>query len=326
MANTANVSNNNGRCRIRVRCPVTNDDLQKSFGRFDNPQDKHDAQGVCLKINQAILNNDWSGDIGDYLPEGVESGPKPLLTLLQAKYEKNPSAPLKALINKLEGKKELRTKGAVKKFIGDMNLKASSTNRYRAEISSVRPDLVETTKARRETKKNPKPFQETQRDAILKHFEGTQYEHYVWTLFKTGMRPSELLALTLKDFVKQGEHYHIEINKNINKGVLKLQTKDKRDRILPLTEADWLKAREPYLENENLYRGFHHANFRRRSWTKALNQIGIDYLPPYNARHTAISGYLMNGHTGIEAARIFGNSPRIIDERYANIIRRPKPV
>ena len=144
------------------------------------------------------------------------------------------------------------------------------------------------------------------------------------------MRQGEWRALKRTDFKKvstpDGPSFLISVNKNLNANGLQLQTKDRRDRLVPLGEEDWLTAKMAITEYGKVYRGMDLNNFRSRHWKKAVEEVTGVYKVPYTMRSTAISKYLNEGGTYTMAARIFGNSAVIIEQRYAGLVGVLKPI
>jgi integrase len=61
-------------------------------------------------------------------------------------------------------------------------------------------------------------------------------------------------------------------------------------------------------------------NFRRRAWTQVLKAAGVRYRSPYKSRGTAASHALAAGVDYISVANALGNSPKVLHDRYADII------
>ena len=61
-------------------------------------------------------------------------------------------------------------------------------------------------------------------------------------------------------------------------------------------------------------------NFRRRAWTQVLKAAGVTYRKPYTTRSTAASHAIASGQNYVNVAKAVGNSPKVLHDRYVNII------
>ena len=320
MAYSIKVREHYGRCLIRFKCPITGKQTSKTFGAFSDPVEKHIADGVAIALTKAVTSGNWTGDWEDYLPEDVKVRNKPLIELLEAKAKGKKVCVEKTIVRALRDRPTVKTPADVKRFLDSLDCKAATTNRYRAAIAAVRPDLVDGVKKRRLTKRLPEPWEEHQKNAIIEYFADTEYQEWVWMCFKTGMRPGEVKALVPADFIQNKKGYFISVTKNLNANGLQDKPKNGKDRLVPLSYQDWLRASTAVTEWGDWHHKLDINNFRERQWQRALKELGFERRKPYTMRHTAISEYLCNGGSYATAANWFGTSGTIIEKHYAGLI------
>jgi len=66
------------------------------------------------------------------------------------------------------------------------------------------------------------------------------------------------------------------------------------------------------------------TRFRERAWKRVIEELGIDYMKPYNTRKSAITNALIRGLDPITVAQAVGNSPATIFRSYVNHIKVPE--
>ena len=128
---------------------------------------------------------------------------------------------------------------------------------------------------------------------LIENAEG-QFKNYLAIAFYTGMRPGEILALTISDI--NFKEMIITINKRIRKGVIDTPKTTNSIRKVPI-----LKELKPYLEdliqkakekkvfnlfttkNNNLY---YSSDKLHKSWYSLLEKCNIKKIVMYNTRHT----------------------------------------
>ncbi|MEL6470072.1 MAG: hypothetical protein AAFQ74_10115 [Cyanobacteria bacterium J06623_4] len=326
MTYSIKVRNHYGRCLIRFKCPLTGKSVSRTFNDYNDPLQRYEAEGVALKIQEALNNHTWDGDWTPYLPQDVKSRNKPLIDALKQKAGTRRNCIELTVAKKLENCPPMKTPADLKRWLDKQTCKNSSRNRYRTAICAVRPDLCEGTKKLKENKTQPDPWEEHEREAICSAFEGTKYEYYVWGLFKTGMRPGEFKALLPADFTKNRKGYMVRVTKGITKNGAKDSTKTGKERLVPMHECDWLRLKQAVTENHEFYHRINDENFRKRTWYPALKKLGLKKKKPYTTRHTAITEYLCRGGSYNEAGRIFGNSGVTIEKSYAGFVGTMTPV
>ncbi|NJL97900.1 MAG: site-specific integrase [Synechococcaceae cyanobacterium SM2_3_2] len=182
-----------------------------------------------------------------------------------------------------------------------------------------------------------KAFTRAERDLILDTFrtwERYSYYHpYVYFLFFTGARPSEVTALQWRhdkgshilfeqgvvdgEFgleVRQGlktqEHRRFPINKQLRTFLdsIKPNNASANDLIFPSPEG----------------RHIDQHNFCNRAWKSVLGKCGVEYRNPYQTRHTFITltldATLPDGSKidVKDVAKWVGNTPEVIYKHYAS--------
>jgi integrase len=150
----------------------------------------------------------------------------------------------------------------------------------------------------------PDPFEEEERDAIVAYFRQKVpfYYSFVYTMFFTGMRPSEALALQWGDIDLRRRA--ISISKSLyleEEGSTKTGGSERQIRIVA-DVAEYLKKTKPLHVTEDTYvflnqegRPINFHTCRKKVWYRALRATGMRQRKPYTMRHTFISVGLTNG-------------------------------
>ena len=143
------------------------------------------------------------------------------------------------------------------------------------------------------TKKEMKPFTKEEVAVLLENAKG-QFKNYLAIAFYTGMRPGEIIALTISDI--DFENKTININKRIRKGVIGTPKTKNSIRKIPL--MDELK---PYLEEQvkiakdkktfTLFttknaKPYYSSDKLHKMWYDLLKKCNIKKRVMYNTRHT----------------------------------------
>jgi integrase len=175
----------------------------------------------------------------------------------------------------------------------------------------------------------PDPFEEQERDAIIAYFRQKVpfYYPFVYTLFFTGMRPSEALGLCWGDVdLRRGE---ISISKSRYLGAESGTKTEGSERVIKLhaTVVDVLKSIKPlhvtedspvFLNHNGEPVDFH--TWRAKIWYRALRAKEIRVRKPYTMRHTFISVGLTNGVKIKWLAEYCGTSVAMIEKHYGKYL------
>ena len=174
------------------------------------------------------------------------------------------------------------------------------------------------------------PFTGEERDKILSYFKTkTAYVDYtfIFTLFWTGMRPSEAIALRWSDIdLRLGK---ASITKSRHLGAEaspKTRASTRTIKLLPAV-VDVLNQLYPLRATEDDYvfiddqgKTFDAQQWMWRHWNKVLRAIGVRQRKFYNTRHTFISTSLTAGVNIKWLSEHTGTSIRMIEERYGKYI------
>jgi len=176
----------------------------------------------------------------------------------------------------------------------------------------------------------PDPFTEEERDALIAHFRETGPFYYalVYTLFFTGMRPSEALALRWGDVDLKRREIQITKSRYLDKEAgTKTAASEREIKILPklaevLSEIKPLDVTEEthvFLNQNGQPINFH--TWRAKIWYRALRAKKIRERKPYTMRHTFISVGLSNGANPKWLGDYCGTSLTMIEKHYGKYIR-----
>jgi integrase len=186
-----------------------------------------------------------------------------------------------------------------------------------------------------EDKTDIDPFTRAERQAIISGFENNRYYAYyspvVRFLFCTGCRPSEAAGLQWKHITTDDIIFDQAVVDSVRGRVLKDGLKTQLKRKFPINKQlrQLLTAHQPsqarrsdlvFPSPEGQFMNFH--NFRNRGWSAVLEELGIRYRKPYQARHTFITHCLEEGISVSQVAKWVGNSPEIIMKHYAGTLAR----
>ena len=176
---------------------------------------------------------------------------------------------------------------------------------------------------------NPDPFTAEERDVILKHFRQKHafYYPFVATLFGTGARQSEIIALRWGDIdLKAGT---LSISKSHYMGENRTKTAAS-ERVIDIAAPvlDALKPIKPLHVTETDYvfknsegRAINEDKWRKKYWYRALRVLEIRPRKFYATRHTFISAGLSNGVNPQWLAEYCGTSVAMIEKHYGRYIK-----
>jgi integrase len=176
----------------------------------------------------------------------------------------------------------------------------------------------------------PDPFSAEERDTILKHFKGKHafYYPFLSTLFGTGARPSEIIALRWGDVDLKAGVLSITKSRYMDTDSPTKTAASEREialgepivsairstKPLHVTERDFVfKNREGNSINEDKWRG--------KYWYRALRACGIRARKFYATRHTFISDALSHGVNPQWLAEYCGTSLAMIQKHYGRYIK-----
>lgn len=195
---------------------------------------------------------------------------------------------------------------------------------------------AEVLKITKDSDSEPDPLTPEERDAVLgwleKRYTDRQRAIYLYYVlgFWTGMRPSEMIALEMRDVMLSTNR--VSVSKLISKGQLQSYTKTKKNRVVLMNEFS-RAAFEELLElgkekpvSHKLiwtYRapdGFKSLTTFRDRLNEAFVGAGIRVRSTYSMRHTYASVCLMAGITPAFVAQQVGNTVPVLLSRYAKWI------
>lgn len=172
------------------------------------------------------------------------------------------------------------------------------------------------------------PFSQTEADKIIAEFYKSRdktFAAYFEFAFWTGMRTSEILALTWGDV--DWNEKTVRVNKAQSKGLLNNQTKTGRERFVILNDQAQSALKNmksvTFLQGEQIFlsprtgKPFATDKAPRVEFTAVLKKLGIRHRPAYNTRHTYATICLMAGMNPIFVADQLGHSKEILFKNYS---------
>jgi integrase len=177
----------------------------------------------------------------------------------------------------------------------------------------------------------PDPFTTEERDKILGYFKAktspVDYS-FLLTLFWTGMRPSEAIALRWSDIDLARGKASITKSRHMKaEAPTKTRASVRTASLLPavveaLDQIYQLRATEDdYVFHDSSGNPLDAQDWMWKHWNKALRACGVRQRKFYNTRHTYISTAVTAGVNLKWVSEQTGTSIRMIEERYGRYIR-----
>lgn len=179
----------------------------------------------------------------------------------------------------------------------------------------------------------PDPFTEKERDQILSYFQERYWPSwprevaFIFALFWTGARPSELTARRWRDL--DPHTGRLSISSSLTEGEegqTKTAASERVIRLLPPVLA-YLRAIKPLRvqPDEFIFMGrkgrpIDHESFGEHQFQGALTALRIRHRDFYHTRHTYISVMLTHGENVKKIAETVGTSEYMIYRRYGKYI------
>jgi len=180
----------------------------------------------------------------------------------------------------------------------------------------------------RAQRSRPDPFTAQERDKILGHFRETDFFYFPWvfTLFHTGMRPSELSALEWSDI--DLEAGRLWITKSRSRGAVASPKTAKSHRQIEVTPGvvqvlRLLPSRALGIKTAFLNKYGDPVDSKKwGEWylTPALKKLEVRHRKAYSMRHTFITEMVKAGHNLKAIADYCGTSAAMIEENYCGTL------
>ena len=174
----------------------------------------------------------------------------------------------------------------------------------------------------------PDPFNVTERDAIIAYFRDNDFFYFPWvfTLFHTGMRPSEASALEWGDVdLNMGR---IWITKSRSRGAVAAPKTAKSHRHIQVS-ADVVSVLRLLpsrgLGISTVFLNKYGEPVDSKKWgewylTPALKKLSIRHRRAYSMRHTFITEMVRAGHKLKAIADYCGTSAAMVEENYCGTL------
>lgn len=200
-----------------------------------------------------------------------------------------------------------------------ISLRGAFSLAHEDEIIDRNP--VSRMKNQKHQKPPPDPFSREEADTIIAHLyahEDPIHAAYFEFAFYSGLRPSEMLALTWDDVdFRQG---YVRVEKALSKGRMNDRTKTAVVRDVLLNERSRNAMQQAkamtFLAGGSVFRSSRYHNqeqfktekAQRLVFTRALKKLGIRHRRAYNTRHTYATMLLMAGVNPTFVAAQLGHS------------------
>lgn len=236
-----------------------------------------------------------------------------------------------------------RTSNAAKRVLTQLNACCNWGVKSKLIASNPFTGMAQEIKIPPRTGDDIDPFSLSERDAIIEAYQQcTRYSHYynfIRFLFFTGCRPGEACALRWEHITQDctsilfcetyNSRYHLHkdtkthrsrrfpCNTVLKELLLNIRTNTCKQKSLVFTTITGKQISNERVENT----GWRHLIDRL-----VLQGLVERYRPPYNTRHTFITGALDAGLTVPQVAQLVGNSPEVILRHYAGNTLASVPV
>ena len=176
----------------------------------------------------------------------------------------------------------------------------------------------------------PDPFTAEDRDAILKHFKEKYifYYPFLLTLFGTGARPSEIIALRWSDVDLKSGIMSITKSRYMDTDSPTKTVGSEREIVVAESVVSALRSVRPLhiTENDFVFKNqeghpIKADKWRGKYWCRALRACNIRPRKFYATRHTFISDALSQGLNIKWIAEYCGTSVAMIEKHYGRYIR-----
>lgn len=238
---------------------------------------------------------------------------------------------LNLLIEALKQRRSQRTKLSLSKKtvrnVVDSTLRACMRDAAKEGLPASR-EVFDKIDWPRRAKNKPDPFDYVERDEIIGYFAGKRYHGFMAMLLLSGPRPSEVVALDVRDFDPDPERETISVRVSRYLGHAsppKTAGSERTFRLHPHAAAILrreLAARgnvapdAPLFLNERGER-INQSDWPKTHWRRCLDALGIRYRRWYSTRETFISLTLSEGAAPLGVAEYCGNSLQVIESSYA---------
>ncbi len=163
-------------------------------------------------------------------------------------------------------------------------------------------------------KREMKPFSKEEVAVLLKNAEG-QFKNYLAIAFHTGMRPGEIIALTISDI--DFDNKIINVNKRIRKGVIDTPKTKNSIRKIPLMDElmPYLKKQIKIAKEKKTFtlfttknaKPYHSSDKLHNMWYELLQKCNIKNRVMYNTRHTFATQAIKRGLAIYIVSQILGH-------------------
>jgi site-specific recombinase XerD len=139
----------------------------------------------------------------------------------------------------------------------------------------------------------------------------------ILTLLDTGIRVSELCALTVKDYQQESGRLHISHGKGNKARFVYAGVRAQKAIWRYLLERDRVRPRDPLFatKTDNAL----HKNNLRHTLNQIAENAGVDNVHPHRFRHTCATEFLRNGGNVFELKRILGHEKLATVEIYLEL-------
>ena len=174
----------------------------------------------------------------------------------------------------------------------------------------------------------PDPFTAEERDRIIEYWKEKNFFYFPWvfTLFHTGMRPSEASALKWADVNLEGKEIRISKSRYMGTDSAPKTSASKRpieidDDVVEVLKV--LPSRELGIESVFVNKYGEPMNAKKWSehnWKRPLKALGIRHRKFYATRHTFITEAIKRGENLLAVAQYCGTSLAMIQNDYCGTL------
>jgi integrase len=178
-------------------------------------------------------------------------------------------------------------------------------------------------------RRRPDPFTAEERDRIIKYWIDTDFFYYPWvfTLFHTGMRPSEAAALRWDDFdleaktiiITKSRYMGTDSAPKTSGSNRTIRISDLVVKVLALLPSRPLGLK--YVFVNKFGEPMNAKKWSEHNWAEPLRKLEIRHRKFYATRHTFITETIRRGENPLAVAQYCGTSLSMIQADYCGTLR-----
>jgi integrase len=310
------------------------------YGKSLKTKSKTEAEARLKQYNRGKFGLKPIPTVGEYYKQWIETKVPPLVRPSAAKDYKTTfnahilprfrhvslaaldHAEIADFRNRLMGGRSIKT---VKNIISTFRSMYADAQRDHTDLQGRQPFAL---KWQRQIKERPDPFTAAERDKILTWWRENDFFYFPWVyvLFHTGMRPSELAGLHWSDVdlerrtlsINKSRTHHQDQPTKTAKSVRRIEVGDDILRLIEILPSRKLGIDHVFVNKEG--RPINAKKWSEHNWAEPLKKLRIRHRKFYATRHTFITEMVKAGRMIKAIADYVGTSMTMIENNYAGVL------